>query len=79
MPSAVQTTTVVVSWVRSGPSHCVLVLGCAAAATGAAAGALCPADLALGVFAAPGAQISDMQVNPNNLLTHQSPGIPAHT
>jgi len=43
---------VVTSFVGSGPSHCVLVLGCAGAAADAPAGLLCPASLAGGSSAA---------------------------
>jgi len=43
---------VVTSFVGSGPSHCVLVLGCAGDAADAPAGLLCPASLAGGSSAA---------------------------
>ena len=39
VPSARQTMTVVVSCVRLGPAHCVLLLGCAGEAMGVDAAA----------------------------------------
>lgn len=54
VPSARQTMTVVVSCVRSGPAHCVLLMGCADGAAGvdAAAELLWSGTLAPGASAA---------------------------